>query len=129
MEIERNVLTDDDSDTDYDCDDGSSSSDDEDNFVRKIGNITTKTSSQGKIKIKEMLTANPKDVEDEEMDDFEAEMESELDARVLEAETKAAIANTDLVSQLEDDMGQDDEDIALNDKPSTSQLAACLGVM
>ena len=129
MEIERNVLTDDDSDTDCDCEDDSSSSDDDDNFVRKIGNITTKTSSQGKIKIKEMLAANPKDVEDEEMDDFEAEMENELDARVLEAETKAAIANTDLVSQLEDDMGQDDEDIALNDKPSTSQLAACLGVM
>ena len=121
MEIERNVLTDDDSDTDYDCDDGSSSSDDEDNFVRKIGNITTKTTSQGKIKIKEAFAANPKDLEDEEMDDFEAEMENELDARVLEAETKAAIANTDLASQLEDDMGQDDEDIALNDKPSTSQ--------
>ena len=129
MEIERNVLTDDDSDTDYDCDSGSSSSDEEDNFVRTIGNITTKTSSQGKIKIKEALAANPKDLEDEEMDDFEAEMENELDARVLEAETKAAIANTDLASQLEDDMGQDDEDIALNDKPSTSQLAACLGVM
>ena len=121
MEIERNVLTDDDSDTDYDCDDGSSSSDDEDNFVRKIGNITTKTSSQGKIKIKEALAANPKDLEDEEMDDFEAEMENELDARVLEAETKAAIASTNLASQLEDDMGQDDEDIALDDKPSTSQ--------
>ena len=123
MEIERNVLTDDDSDTDYDCEDDSSSSDDDDNFVRKIGNITTKTSSQGKIKIKEMLAANPKDVEDEEMDDFEAEMESELDARVLEAETKAAIANTDR-SSLEGDLAQDDEDIALDEKPSTSQAAS-----
>ena len=121
MEIERNVLTDDDSDTDYDCEDGSSSSDDEENFVRKIGNITTKTSSQGKIKIKEVLAANPKDVEDEEMDDFEAEMENELDARVLEAETRAAIANTDVGSQLEDDMAGDDEDIGLDDKASTSQ--------
>ena len=121
MEIERNVLTDDDSDTDYDCEDSSSSSDDEENFVRKIGNITTKTSSQGKIKIREALAANPKDFEDEEMDDFEAEMENELDARVLEAETRAAIANTDFGSQLEDDMAGDDEDIGLDDKPSTSR--------
>ena len=59
MEIERNVLTDDDSDTDYDCEDDSSSSEDEDNFVRRIGNITTKTSSQGKIKIKEAYTITP----------------------------------------------------------------------
>ena len=124
MEIERNVLTDDDSDTDYDCEDGSSSSDDEENFVRKIGNITTKTSSQGKIKIREVLAANPKDVEDEEMDDFEAEMENELDARVLEAETKAAIANTNVGSPLVDDLAQDDEDFALDDKPSTSQPAS-----
>jgi len=121
MEIERNVLTDDDSDTDYDCEDGSSSSDDEENFVRKIGNIATKTSSQGKIKIKEVLAANPKDVEDEEMDDFEAEMENELDARLLEAETRAAIANTDVGPQLEDDMAGGEEDIALDDGPSTSQ--------
>ena len=96
MEIEKNVLTDD-SDTDYDCDEDSSSSDDEENFVRKIGNITTKTSSQGKIKIREALQAEPR--EDEEMDDFEAEMESELDARVLEAETRAAIANTEALAE------------------------------
>ena len=120
MEIERNVLTDDDSDTDYDCEDDSSSSDDEDNFVRKIGNITTKTSSQGKIKIKEMLAANPKDVEDEEMDDFEAEMESELDARVLEAETKAAIANTEARAEPSEDFPTNDEDLGLSEMPSTS---------
>jgi len=121
MEIERNVLTDDDSDTDYDCDDGTSSSDEEENFVRKIGNITTKTSSQGKIKIKEALEANPKDVEDEEMDDFEAEMESELDARVLEAETKAAIANTVVRPRNEEDFAQNDEDLGLDEMPSTSK--------
>ena len=117
MEIERNVLTDDDSDTDYDCDDDSTSSDDEENFVRKIGNITTKTSSQGKIKIREALEADPK--EDEEMDDFEAEMENELDARVLEAETKAAIANTARAEPAEDSL-MNDEDLGLSEMPSTS---------
>ena len=124
MEIERNVLTDDDSDTDYDCDDDTSSSDDEENFVRKIGNITTKTSSQGKIKIREALKDVPKDVEDEEMDDFEAEMESELDARVLEAETKAAIANTEAVAEHDEHFQTNDDELGLSEIPSTSQAAS-----
>ena len=121
MEIERNVLTDDDSDTDYDCDSGSSSSDEEDNFVRTIGNITTKTSSQGKIKIKEALQSNPRDGEDEEMDDFEAEMENELDARVLEAETRAAIANTEVKPRTDEDFPLNDEDLGLEEMASTSK--------
>ena len=120
MEIEKNVLTDD-SDTDYDCDEDSSSSDDEENFVRKIGNITTKTSSQGKIKIREALQAEPR--EDEEMDDFEAEMESELDARVLEAETRAAIANTEALAEPTGDSPTNDEDLGLSEMPSTSGTA------
>ena len=53
MEIERNVLTDDDSDTDYDCDDDTSSDSDDENFTRKFGNIKTKTSCQGKVQVKQ----------------------------------------------------------------------------
>ena len=87
MEIEKNVLTDDDSDTDYDCDDDDTSSDDDDNFTREFGNIKTKTSCQGKVQIKLDKEEDDDEKEDEEMDDFEAEMEKELAQRVLEAET------------------------------------------
>ena len=44
MEIEKNILTDDDSDTDYDCDEDTSSDSDDENFTRKFGDIKTKTS-------------------------------------------------------------------------------------
>ena len=95
MEIEKNILTDDDSDTDYDCDEGTSSDSDDENFTRKFGNIKTKTSCQGKVQIKQKKDDENNDEEEveEEMDDFEAEMEKELAQRVFEAETKAAIAN------------------------------------
>ena len=114
MEIEKNILPEDDSDTDYDCDEESSSSDDDENFTRKFGNIKTKTSCQGKVQIKPRKEEDQmeEDEEDEEVDDFEAEMERELAQRVFEAETKAAIANTDRLTN-EDDEEFDDNDIEM----------------
>ena len=119
MEIEKNVLTDDDSDTDYDCDDDDTSSDDDDNFTREFGNIKTKTSCQGKVQIKLNKEEDDEEKEDEEMDDFEAEMEKELAQRVIEAETKAAIANTHSISHQEDiEIDEDGNEVPM---PSTSQ--------
>merc|ERR1719464_2027584 len=54
------------------------SSDDDDGFISQIGKISTKTSSKGKVKISgssgELATVNDMENDDEEEDDFEAEM-------------------------------------------------------
>jgi len=127
MEIERNVLTDDDSDTDYDCDDDTSSDSDDENFTRKFGNIKTKTSCQGKVQVKQRKEEDMEeegedgDV-DEDIDDFEAEMEKELAQRVYEAETKAAIANTD-AKQYEDDQQDMDDDDDFEDVAGSSRTS------
>ena len=118
MEIEKNILPEDDSDTDYDCDEESSSSDDDENFTRKFGNIKTKTSCQGKVQIKPRKEEDQmeEDEEDEEVDDFEAEMEKELAQRVFEAETKAAIANTDrlpVTNEDDEEFNDDDDDVEM----------------
>jgi len=86
------------SSTDDDAsDDGMESSDDDEGFISQVGKISTKTSSKGKVKISgasgEMVCANNME-NDEEDDDFEAEMNRELDMRVENAEKLAAIART-----------------------------------
>jgi len=86
------------SSTDDDAsDDGMESSDDDEGFISQVGKISTKTSSKGKVKISgasgELVCANDMENEEED-DDFEAEMNRELEIRVENAEKLAAIART-----------------------------------
>jgi len=115
------------SSTDDDAsDDGMESSDDDDGFISQIGKISTKTSSKGKVKISgssgELATVN--DMEnDEEEDDFEAEMTEELDRRVENAEKLAAIARTcPLPDQL--DMFEDDSSSSKQKESSNKSESA-----
>jgi len=80
----QNYRHDNESDTDDDMSQDSNSSD-EDDFKSRIGNISTRTSKEGKVKIK--VDEEKEDTEyAEEMDPFEKEMETEMANRLLQAE-------------------------------------------
>jgi len=82
------------SDTDDEAiDDDEESSDDDDDFKSRIGKIATRTSLQGKVRIQSSKEKEDKQDEEEEMDEFEADMQKEMEQRVYQAEKEAAIAN------------------------------------
>jgi len=82
---------DNDSSTDEEIETDENSSDDEEDCTSKIGNVITKTSKTGKVRVR---VAKESDEDENDMDDFEADMEKELSSRLLEAEKNAAIART-----------------------------------
>jgi len=84
------------------------SSSDDDDFKSKIGQIATKTSQQGKVRIKS--SENPEEKEEVELDDFEKEMGREMEERMLKAEQEASIANTEVITQTEIDMDVGEEE-------------------
>jgi len=102
----------------HDCDNDSStdeepsegeSSDEEQDFVSKYGNISTRTSKRGKVRISEGQARDGGAKDEGEVDsedDFEADMVVELQARVQAAERNAALT----VPRLQTDQG-DGEDI------------------
>jgi len=95
---DSNYNQDNDSSTDDESsDDDMESSDDDEGFISKVGKISTKTSSRGKVKISGALGEGSGEVvqnEEEEEDDFETEMNKELDERIDKAEKEAAISST-----------------------------------
>lgn len=84
------------------------SSDDDQDFTSKFGKIATQTSRRGKVRIKATEEENMEDDSKESEDDFEADMEKELEGRVLEAEKNAAIDRT---CPLPPDKLEDDHDM------------------
>jgi len=87
--IEPNIRIEDDSDTDYDDDSECESSDDD--ISSKFGRVTTGTSSQGKVRVKHDEDDDLNPSKQEDMDDFEIEMERELAQNVYDAEKNANI--------------------------------------
>eukprot|EP00088_Acartia_fossae_P008206 TRINITY_DN1389_c0_g1_i6.p1 TRINITY_DN1389_c0_g1~~TRINITY_DN1389_c0_g1_i6.p1 ORF type:complete len:327 (-),score=83.72 TRINITY_DN1389_c0_g1_i6:507-1487(-) len=92
----ENYRYDNESETDDEMTDNedSNSSDDED-FKSTIGNISTKTSKQGKVKIRVNEDNNKEEKEEstnvDVMDDFEREMEREMAARMFQVQQEALL--------------------------------------
>jgi len=83
----QNYRYDNESETDEEMsDNGDSNSSDDEDFKSTIGNISTKTSKQGKVKIK--VDAEKDDIMDE-MDEFEKEMAQEMADRLLQVQQDA----------------------------------------
>lgn len=101
-----NYRADNESDTDDEISEGEESSDDDDDFKSRIGKIATRTSVQGKVRIQASKVAEDKQQDEvEEMDEFEADMQKEMEQRVYQAEKDAAIANEDQhIEDIEEDV-------------------------
>jgi len=115
---------DNDSSTDEEPIDEDFSSDEESDFISKYGNISTQTSNKGKVKIKFDGDGTEENVDGLSDDEFEAEMEKELQDRVKSAETAAALIEPSksipLPGEDENEGGDDDEDMGDIIQDSTS---------
>ena len=94
---------DNDSSTDEEPIDEDISSDEESDFISKYGKISTQTSEKGKVKIKTNNEGAEEQIHGMSDDEFEAEMEKELQRRVRTAETAAALTAPSESIQLPDE--------------------------
>jgi len=114
----QNYRHDNESDTDDDMSEDSNSSD-EDDFKSRIGNISTRTSKQGKVKIKVDEETEDKD-EGEDMDPFEKEMATEMANRLLQAEHDVMKDDSEEVI---DDMIPDENVQSVSDNQNKTALS------